>query len=298
MPHEHHHELPESGARLSMVVVLNLVITIAEVIGGLLSNSLSLMSDAIHNFSDGLAVIIAWVAMRLNQKPANTHYTFGYKRAEVIAAAINAGTLVGISVYLCIQAVSRLVHPQPVTGSIMTWVALIGLSANILGTWLLSQGSKKSTNLRAVYLHLLSDALSSLGVVAGGIAIYYFSVMWIDPALTILISLYILRESISILKKEVDLFMLASPPGLSLDEIKQVIQDIPGIKGVHHMHLWEVGEGDIHLEAHIKVNEKTVLETDAIRHRVEEKLHKRFDIHHVTLQVESADTPCKTENML
>jgi len=298
MPHEDHHKIPESGFRLSMVVALNLVITVAEVIGGLLSNSLSLISDAVHNFSDGLAAIIAWIAMRLNQRPADQHYTFGYKRAEVIAASINAGTLAAISVYLCIEAVNRLLHPHPITGSIMAWVALIGLIANIVGTGLLYRGSKKNTNLYALYLHLLSDALSSLGVVIGGIAISYFNITWIDPVLTILIGLYILKESIAILKREMDMFMLAVPSRLSMDDIRKAILSVRGVDGLHHVHLWEVDEGDIHLEAHIKVRDKTVKETDKIRRLIEETLNTHFNILHVILQVECLDTPCETEDRL
>ncbi len=292
----HEHEIPTSGKRLTAVVALNLTITLAEVVGGLISGSLSLVSDAIHNLSDALAVVIAWVAMRLGMRPANQHYTFGLKRAEVIAAFINAGTLVGISVYLVIEAVKRLIHPQPVTGSVMTVVALIGLVANVAGTWLLHQGAGKNTNLRAVYLHLLSDAMSSLGVVVGGVAILYWDVFWVDPVLTILISLYIFKESVHILKHETDMVLLASPPGVSLDEVRNALMDVPGVQGVHHVHLWEVSDHDIHLEAHIKVGEATVSQTDQIRLRIQDLLEKRFNIHHVTLQCESLDTPCDTED--
>ena len=295
MPHNHHHT-PADGKRLTTVVILNLLITAAELIGGLLSNSLSLVSDALHNFSDALAVIIAWVAIRLNQRPPDQRYTFGFKRAEVLAASVNAGTLVAISLYLLIDAVARLQHPEKVEGLVMTYVALIGLAANVIGTYLLHRGAKENTNLRAVYLHLFSDAMSSLGVVVGGVAISCFGVMWLDPILTILISLYILKESIVILKRELDLFMLAVPPGMSLDEIKQAIMDNDGITGVHHVHLWEVDEGDIHLEAHIKVQGKSLQETDVLRHEIEHYLHERFGIHHVTLQVESDDAYCETSD--
>ncbi|VAW66538.1 Cobalt-zinc-cadmium resistance protein CzcD [hydrothermal vent metagenome] len=297
MSHDHSHDISESGKRLAIVVALNFLITITEVIGGLMSGSLSLLSDALHNFSDGIAVIIAWIAIKLRTLPRSDHYTFGLKRAEVLAAVINAGALVAISIYLFIEAWNRYHSPEPITGSLMTLVATVGLVANIIGTWLLHRGSKESMNLRAAYLHLFSDAISSVGVILGGLAIMFFSVYWIDPLLTILIGLYVLKESMQILWRTLGVFMLAAPPELNMDEIRQVIRKHENIRDVHHIHLWAVAENDIHFEGHIVVDDQMLSQASLLREQLEELLHDQFDINHTTFQFESAVDICKTADL-
>ncbi len=297
MSHDHSHSVPESGKRLAIVVALNFLITITEVIGGLMSGSLSLLSDALHNFSDGIAVIIAWIAIKLRTLPRSDHYTFGLKRAEVFAAVINAGALVAISIYLFIEAWNRYHSPEPITGSLMTLVATVGLVANIIGTWLLHRGSKESMNLRAAYLHLFSDAISSIGVILGGLAIMFFNVYWIDPLLTILIGLYVLKESMQILWRTLGVFMLAAPPELNMDEIRQVIRNHENIRDIHHIHLWAVAENDIHFEGHVVVDDQMLSQASLLREQLEELLHDQFDINHTTLQFESAVDTCKTADL-
>lgn len=297
MPHAHiHNDIETKKTTLLIVIGLNILITATEIIGGILSNSLSLVSDAIHNFSDALSVIIAWIAIYFQQKPPDKRYTFGYKRAQIIAASINAGTLVAISIYLIIEAISHILHPESISGRLMSIVAVVGLIANVLGTYLLHKGATHDTNIKAVYLHLLSDALSSLGVVIGGLAIYYFGINWLDPVITIAISIYILKESLEILKRELDLSMLAAPSDLSLDEIIHTINNIPGVVDVHHVHLWEVCDNDIHLETHIKI--KDLQEADRLRTSIEKVLLERFNIHHTTIQIESQDSTCNQPDYL
>lgn len=297
MSHDHLHAAPESGKRLALVVALNFLITITEIIGGLVSGSLSLLSDALHNFSDGIAVIIAWIAIRLNTRPRNDHYTFGMKRAEVLAAVINAGALVAISLWLFVEAWDRFRYPAPIAGVVMTGVATVGLVANVLGTWLLHRGSKQNMNLRAAYLHLFSDVISSIGVILGGLAITFLGISWIDPLLTLLIGLYVLKESLQILWRALGVFMLASPPDVSLATVREALLDIPGVEGVHHLHLWQVSEHDTHFEGHITVVDQPVSETAGIRAIVEALLADRFDINHVTLQIEEQQTTCSTVDL-
>jgi len=296
MSHDHSHAAPESGKRLAIVVALNFLISIAEVIGGLVSGSLSLLSDALHNFSDGIAVIIAWIAIRLNTRPRSDSYTFGMKRAEVLAAVVNAGALVAISLWLFVEAWERFHNPTPIAGMIMTGVAAIGLAANVLGTWLLHRGSRQNMNLRAAYLHLFSDAISSIGVILGGLAITFLGIAWIDPLLTLLIGLYVLKESLQILWRALGVFMLASPPEVSLAVVREVLLAVPGVEGVHHLHLWQVSEHDTHFEGHITVVDQPVSETTKIREAVEALLADRFNINHVTLQIEEQQTSCPTVN--
>jgi cobalt-zinc-cadmium efflux system protein len=292
--HGHAHEIPESGGRLAGVVGLNLVITVAEVVGGVLSGSFSLLSDAVHNFSDGIAVIIAYVAIRMNRLPRSDRHTFGLKRAEVVAAVINSGTLVAISVWLFYEAYQRFRHPTPVEGVLMTAVAAIGLVANVIGTLLLKRGASKNMNLRAAYLHLLSDAVSSVGVIVGGVAISVFGIFWIDPLLTVLISIYVLKESLQILWRALDVVLLASPPNLSLEELRQAVLAQPGVQDIHHIHLWQATEDDTHFEAHVKVEDQPLGNADDIRQTIEDLLHESYGIRHTTLQLECIGSPCAT----
>ncbi|BAO44911.1 cation diffusion facilitator family transporter [Thiolapillus brandeum] len=292
--HAHTHAVPESGKRLAIVILLNFTITAAEIIGGLISGSLSLLSDALHNFSDGIAVIIAWIAIRLSLRPRSEKHTFGLKRAQVLAAVINAGALIAISIYLFVEAWQRFIEPQAIGGVVMTAVATIGLVANVIGTWLLHRGSKQNMNLKAAYLHLFSDAISSIGVILGGLAITFWNVYWIDPVLTVLIGLYVLKESLMIVWRSLHMFMLAAPDSLSLSEVREAVLGVTGVESIHHIHLWEVAENDIHFEAHIEVPDQPLHDAESIRHAIEKTLHDRFEITHVTLQVEPVGGECST----
>lgn len=298
MSHQHHeHTTPESGSRLAIVVGLNLTITIAEISGGLISGSLSLISDALHNLSDAIAVVMAWIAIRLNKRPRDDHYTFGLKRAQLLAAVFNSGVLVAVSLYLFIEAWKHFVNPEPISGIIMTSVAGIGLLANILGTWLLARGSKDSMNLRAAYLHLFSDAISSIGVIFGGLAIMFFNITWIDPLLTVLIGIYILRESVIILWESLKIIMEAVPHEISLPKLREAVLAEDGVEGLHHVHVWQVDEHDIHFEGHLELNDLLLSETEPISNAVRKTLHHRFGIEHITLQFEAAHCDCDTKNM-
>ena len=283
----HHSHSPEtSSTRLFITVVLNFVITIVEIIGGVISGSLSLISDALHNFSDGIAVIISYIAIRLNKKPKDIQFTFGYKRAEIIAAVFNASVLIGISLYLFFEAYNRFVDPKEVEGGTMIIVASIGLAANIAGTLLLRSGAKGNMNIRSAYLHLFSDAVSSLGVIIGGIFIFYYEVYWIDPVLTVLISLYIIKESWVIVKEAIHILMMGAPEKISIQKIEDVFNKIDGIESIHHVHIWQVNEKNIYFEAHVKVEDMMVSNTEVLLEKVEKLLHDDFDIGHVTLQFE------------
>ncbi|MFZ2324426.1 MAG: cation diffusion facilitator family transporter [Ignavibacteriaceae bacterium] len=288
MPHNHFHNHIQktSGKNLFITMLLNFFITVAEVIGGIISGSLSLLSDAMHNFSDGIAIIITYIAMRLSKKPKTAKYTFGLKRAEIIAAIINASTLIIISFFLIREAIERFYNPKPITGSVMFIVASLGLLANIAGTLLLKKDSKNNLNIRAAYFHLLSDAISSLTVIIGAVCIIYFKVYWIDPILTILISLYILKETYEIVKGSVDILMMSNPEGIDLNEIKNIVEEIPGIINIHHIHLWKLSDNDTHFEAHIEVEDMAVSKTENIQKLIEHKLFDQYEINHTTLQFE------------
>jgi cobalt-zinc-cadmium efflux system protein len=292
--HSHNHGSETSEKNLFITMTLNFFITIAEIIGGFISGSLSLISDAMHNFSDGIAIIITYTALRLSRKPKTFKYTFGLKRAEIIAAIINASTLIIISFFLIKEAIERFYNPSHITGSLMLIVAALGLTANLAGTLLLKNGSRYNLNIRAAYFHLLSDAVSSFAVIIGAVFIIFYKIYWIDPLLTILISFYILKETYEIVKESVDIIMMSKPAGIDLDEVKKLVEDINKVKNIHHVHLWKMNDNDIHFEAHIEVGNISVKETTEIQKQIEEKLHEKFEINHSTLQFECNKCENKT----
>ncbi|MGB9696542.1 MAG: cation diffusion facilitator family transporter [Ignavibacteria bacterium] len=287
MVHKHSHNNNEqSKGNIFITMLLNFLITVAEIIGGILSGSLSLISDALHNFSDGVSIIITYIAIRISKKPRTLKYTFGLKRAEIIGAIINSSTLIIISFYLIKEAIERFYNPTPVTGNLMLIVASTGLLGNALGTFLLRKGAKNNINIRAAYFHLLSDAVSSTAVIIGAIFIILFNIYWIDPFLTILISLYILKETYSIIKEAVDIIMMSSPHDIDLQKVKMLIEEIPEVKNIHHVHIWKLNDNDIHFESHIEVEDTLISNTVLIQKSIEDKLHEKFDINHFTLQFE------------
>ena len=283
-----------SEKNLFITMALNFLITIAEVIGGFISGSLSLISDALHNFSDGIAIIITYIAMRLSKKPKTLKYTFGLKRAEIIAAILNASTLIIISFFLIKEAIERFTNPPQITGSLMLIVASLGLIANVAGTLLLKNGSKNNLNIRAAYFHLLSDAVSSLAVIIGALFIIFYKINWIDPLLTILISVYILKETYKIVKESVEVMMMSSPEGVDLNELKFIVETIPGVKNIHHVHIWKLNDNDTHFEAHIDVEDMFVSKTAEIQKLIEHELHDKYEINHTTLQFECDKCDNKT----
>lgn len=288
MAHNHTHtsDFETAKGRLLFTIILNFVITIAEIIGGIISGSLALISDALHNFSDGISVIISYIALKLKSKKNSLKHTFGLKRAEILAAVINASVLIVICVYLFYKAVLRFMEPQEINASVMSIVAFIGLIANLLAVVLLKKFSRDSLNIRSAYLHLLGDTYSSVAVIIGGITIAIWHINWIDPFLTILIGLYIIKESYDILGEAIHVLMEGAPLNISIEEIENDVVIIDGVEDIHHIHLWMVGDNDIHLEAHVNINDMKISESDLLRKKIEELLKEKFNITHTTLQFE------------
>jgi len=284
MAHKHSHS--STGIRLLITVILNILITVAEIIGGILSGSLALISDALHNLSDAVSVIISYIAVKLKGRDNSPRHTFGFKRAEILAAVINSSVLVAISVYLIYEAVLRFQHPEPIKGILMTVVASIGLAANIVGTLLLKRDAKTSINIRSSYFHLLSDAVSSVAVILGGLAIILWNIYWIDPVLTIIISVYITRESFKILFEAMHVLMEGAPPDISINEIQTAVEELDEVKNIHHVHIWMIGENDVHLEAHIDVRDMMISKSNKLGDKIENLLKNKFGINHITLQFE------------
>jgi cobalt-zinc-cadmium efflux system protein len=291
------HKEDNKESRLIVSAGLNFVTTIVQVIGGLLSGSLSLLSDALHNFSDTLALVISFLAARLSKRKNTEVQTFGYKRAEILAALFNACVLVVVSVFLFKEAFARFTHPHPINSLLMLSVASIGLIANIVSVFLLKAHAHEDLNIRAAYVHLFSDFLSSIAVIIGACAIFISRVYWIDPALTILIGIYVLREGYKIIEESTHILMQHVPKGINLREIQTQIEGIDGVKDIHHAHLWAVTERDIHFEAHINVShDMPISETCLLVKQVEGALKENFAITHVTLQIEF--NSCKGVNLI
>ena len=267
------------------MTLLNAIITIAEIIGGLLSGSLALLSDAVHNLSDTFAIALSYYANRIAKKPKDSKKTYGYKRAEILSAFVNASILLAISSLLIIESIKRWQNPEVIDGKLMIIVASIGLVANFISVYLLEKDSHKNLNIKSSYLHLLSDTISSVGVVLGGIAIILWDVLWIDPLITLLISLYILRETWHIVKKTVEILMQSSAD-LDYDSIKQNVEQISGVTNIHHVHSWMVNENTIHFEAHIDIDDMILSEVQKIYDQVNHYLKEHYNISHTTLQAE------------
>ncbi len=284
--HQHHHSHFKEE-NLIIVMVLNFVITIVEVVGGLFSGSLSLLSDALHNFSDGISVIISFIAIKLGKRDNTLANTFGYKRAEILAALFNSSFLIAISFFLFKEAYLRIHNPQEIESGLMIIVALVGLAANVLSVFLLKAGAKESINIRSAYLHLFSDSLSSLGVIAGGILIHYFHITIIDSIFTFLIGAYVLKEGFDIFKQSIAVLMEKTPADIDIMQIKELVENIPEVENLHHVHIWQSNEKQVLFEGHIDVKDDiSISKADLLRRKIESILLNQFGINHTTLQVE------------
>lgn len=292
--HHSHHKLREdvNGNKLLAAVVLNFSISLAEVAGGILSNSLALLSDALHNLGDGLAVLLAYIAHRVSKKESNMQKTFGYKRVEILAAFINSILLAAICIFLIYEAVERFRNPSPIKGMIMFTVAAIGLVANLVAVVLMRGDSKKNINIRAAYLHLLGDTFSSVVIITGGILIWKFGIYWLDPLITILISLYILRETYLLLKDSFEILMQSAPRDIDLHSVKKEVENFDGVRNLHHVHLWSMNDRQVHFEGHIDLDrDMPASQASKLNQHISDMLHERFRIEHTTLQMEFGCCP-------
>lgn len=284
--HHHHHAHNLSGPKLLIVTLLNFLITLVEFAGGIFSNSLSLMSDAVHNLGDTSAVLFAYIAAKISSRKSDLNHTFGYKRVEIITALFNAVILIAICLFLLKEAYVRFVHPESVNGGIMVLVAVVGLIANAVSVILLHNNKKGSMNVRAAYLHLLGDTLSSVAVVAGGVAIRFWHVTWLDPAITVVVSVYIIYHTWGIVRESVGILMQSVPVGIDVPKLKKEIERIPGVEDLHHIHVWALSESQVHFESHIRVGDNMNMEQAMhIRNAVENLLHDNGIIH-TTLQID------------
>lgn len=275
----------KSSLQYFWITILNIIITVAEFIGGALSGSLALLSDAVHNLSDVGSIILAFVANLISKRKRNFSKTFGYDRAEILAAFTNGIILLMISLYLMVEGIQRFSHPEPIKGKIMLIVSLIGLAANVISMLVVMKQAKTSLNAKATFLNMLSDALTSVGVVAGAIIISVWKIYWVDPVLTIAASLFLLKEAYEVTIQAANILMETNP-SIDLDQVKKTILTIPEVKNIHHVHIWQYSDTMTMLDAHINVDAKMdAKELDNLYGKIEQKLQP-LGINHVTLQAE------------
>lgn len=272
---------------LIISILLNILITAAQIVGGLVSGSLALLSDALHNFSDVISLIVSYVASKLSRQKASFDRTFGYKRAEILAAFINASTLVVVAILLIIEAYKRFQNPQPIESSLVIWLAVIAIFANGFSVLLIKKDAKHNLNMRSAYLHLFSDMMASVAVLIGGLLMMFYQWFWVDSVLTLLIAIYLIGVGFDLLIKSSKMLMLFTPDHINVKEVVRAVHKLPKVNRLHHVHIWGLNDAELHLEAHLEFKEDISLsEFDRILHDIESLLHEQFEINHVNIQPE------------
>jgi cobalt-zinc-cadmium efflux system protein len=302
--HEHEHEAQDAAgaepvaaktgtpdARLIISLLLNLLITVIQLVGGLIANSLGLLSDAAHNLSDVVALGLSLWAVRLGRRTATRRRTFAYKRAEILVALFNSAVLIAISVYIVVEAAKRMANPTAVDGLYVMAFAAGGLLINGVAALLLrSHGS--DLNLRSAFLHLIGDAFTSLGVIVSGLIVYLWGWNYADAIVSILVSLWIGREAFAIVKSALNVLMEGTPEGVEYDAVETAVAAIPGVKGLHDLHIWSLSSSDLALSAHIEVDDATVSEHTTLLAAVKDLLAREYGIGHATLELETEYGEC------
>jgi cobalt-zinc-cadmium efflux system protein len=296
MPHDHHHHHhvdPEAGdGRVALAVAVNLLLTVAQIVGGVLSGSVALIADAIHNLSDALTLVIAFSARRIARRPADATMTFGYGRAEVVAALVNYTSLILISIWLAGEALLRLFHPPHVAGGIVIVLAGIALVVDLATAGLTYAMSKNSMNIRAAFLHNLADAGTSVAVIVSGGLILLYDWRLADPLVTLAISGWILWHALREIGPVIRILMLGAPPDVGVEALIERIGGIAGVSGVHHLHLWQIDEHETSIEAHL------VVDRPGAEAEVRQLLRRDFGIRHATFQIEAPDAQCADPHLI
>ena len=285
MGHDHGIE-KMNDKKLIVSVWINVLLTVAQVIGGMVAGSLSLIADALHNLSDALALFIALFARKISRKPADEYKTFGYKRAEVIAALINLVTLVIIGLYLIYEATIRFFAPEEIQGWIVVIVATVALIIDMAIVALTYSMSKDSMNVKAAFIHNLTDALASLGVIIAGTFIILYQWYWMDALITLIIAGYVLWQGITMLPETIHLLMDGTPKHLSVEKVVKSLEATKGVKSVHHVHVWQLDERQNAMEAHVVTVKDQLKDIEKIKTLIKKMLHEKYSIEHSTLEFE------------
>ncbi|WP_394758133.1 cation diffusion facilitator family transporter [Flavobacterium sp.] len=288
MSHSHshsHHEV--QGKNLLLTIVLNIVITVAQVIGGILSGSLALISDALHNFSDVLTLIFSYIANVLSKRKASLDQTFGYKRAELIAAFVNSITLIIVAIYLIFEASHRFSNPHEIKSNLVIWLSILGIAVNGISALMLKKDADHNINMKSAYVHLFTDMMASVTVLIGGILMKLYQVYWIDSVLTLVIAIYLIYVGYDLLKESTKMLMLFTPSNIDIKELVREVHKVSGVNKLHHIHLWHLNDHELHLEAHLDCSEDIKMsEFNILLEKIEAVLLEKFDINHTNIQPE------------
>jgi len=284
--HQHHNHGNLKGKNLFISVALNLGITISQVIGGILSGSMALLSDALHNFSDVLSLLITYIAYKLSSKKNTVKHTFGYQRGEILAAFVNSVTLLIIAAFLGYEAVNRIIHPHTIDSVVVIWLAVASIVVNGSSVLLIHSGAKDSINIKSAYLHLFTDMITSVAVLIGGLVMKYAGLYWIDGLITLLIAIYLIYSGWKLFIESINVIMLFSPENIDVKELARKIEAIDGIKNLHHLHLWLLTDNKVNMEAHIDLTKNQPVSVFESQLAEIKKIAKDMGIDHVTIQPE------------
>lgn len=287
MGHHHVHTTQRLRKRnLLLTIVINITITVAQVVGGFISGSLALISDALHNFTDVVSLVISYIASIFSYKEASENKTFGYKRAEIIAAFINACSLLVVAIFLIVEAFQRFFQPSSIDAELVIWLSIIAIIGNGLSVIILHKDAQSNMNIRSSYLHLFTDLLGSVAVLIGGLLMKYYALFWIDTFLSLIIAVYLILVGFQLAKKAFNVLMLFTPPDIDVDALINRVNKIERVKHIHHIHIWQLNDDEVHLEAHVDFKEDIKLsEFDEVLLLIEKEVEK-FGINHVNIQPE------------
>ena len=287
MGHDHHHHLHQvSGKNMAVAIFLNIVITAGQVAGGMISGSVALLTDALHNFSDVVALLLSYTTNRIAKRKSTIKQTYGFKRAEILSAFVNSAVLTGIAVFLIVEAVQRFYSPHPIESDMVIWFAAGSIVINFISVLMLQKDAKENMNIKSAYLHLMTDVMTSVAVLAGGIVMKYFGIFWVDALLSFAIALYLIVSSYKLLTGTIKILMQFTPAGIDIEEINSRVTAIKGVKNLHHVHVWQLDEKTTLFEAHIDLtNDINITGFQEILNRTEVVLHD-FGIFHFNIQPE------------
>ncbi len=287
MGHDHSHSSTQvSGRNMAIAIILNIIITIGQIIGGLISGSVALLSDALHNFSDVVSLILSYITNRLAKRKSTEQQTYGYKRAEIISAFVNSVTLIAIAIYLIVEAVERFISPKEVDYNIVIYFAIGSIIINLISVIILHRDSKDNMNIKSAYLHLLTDVLTSIAVMIGGLLMKYYGIYRIDSILSVMIAIYLIFSSYKLTIESIKILMQFTPKNLDVAVLCKSICQLEEVLNTHHVHLWQLNDKDIFFEAHIDLHSDIrITEFQEILIKIE-KIMDDHHIHHFNIQPE------------
>ena len=287
MSEGHSHSTTQvSGKNMAIAIVLNIIITIGQIIGGIISGSIALLTDALHNFSDVISLILSYYTNRLAKRKSTINQTYGFKRAEILSAFINSATLIAIAIYLIVEAVDRFLNPQKVNSDILIYFAIASIIFNLISVIILHKDSRNSLNIKSAYLHLFTDVLTSIAVMIGGFLMKYYGIYRIDSILSVAIAIYLIFSSYKLLIESIKILMQFTPKEIDIQNVCDKVCVIGGIENIHHVHLWQLNDKELFFEAHIDLKKDIkITEFQSILLNIEDVLDE-YEIHHFNIQPE------------